>query len=344
VRRAALVLLLLLAAATACGGNGEGETAQGARLSPADLGWLERYGNWATRYDHASRAAGETNVDLLGGASSVAELERSLRPVRECVESFRKSVARKAPTRFAAVEPLVGRACEQLRLGSDRLVKSFSDPATHAYAADEHYSRAATLFLDVDAAIQRRLAANRPLPSLVGGSSSHSNPRLGRIASRLASRDVDVRCWSRADWPAILRESRAYGNRNVDFVGMADPMGGRIHLAPAICRGLSVLLDGGTSRATLTAGEDLAEAVETFAHEIEHILAPGTERRVECTAIQRTADVAEALGAGRRFGRRLADAYWRRIYPSMPDNYWSEHCKSGGAFDVNPDSSRWPTP
>jgi hypothetical protein len=344
VRRALPLLFSLLAVASACGGNVERQAARDAPLTPADLGWLERYGNWSTRYEHAGRAAGQTNVDLLGGASSVAELERSLRPIKACAKRFDKSVVREAPTRFAPVEPLVGRMCEQLRLAAERLVKSFSDPATHAYATEEHFSNAATLLLEVDAEIQRRMAANRPLPSLRGGTASRSDPRLGRIASRLASRSVDTRCWSKRDWPAILRESRAYGNRNVDFVGLADPHRGRIHLAPTICQGLALLLDRRESRARLTAGDDLAEAVETFAHEIEHILAPGTERRVECTAVQRTAEIAVALGTSRRFGRRLADVYWRRIYPEMPDSYWSEHCKSGGAFDVNPGSSGWPTP
>ncbi len=344
--RLGAILVCVLTLAAGCAGNGgdlESAARETARLSPADFAWLERYGNWSTRYNQAANKAGEVNVALLGNASSVAELERRLRPTRDCTASFRKSVTRQAPTRFEPVEPLVERACDQLRLAADRLVKSYSDPATHAYKADEHFSKASTLLLDVDAAIQRRMAANRPLPSTARSGQSRSDPRLGRIASRFASRPIDVRCWAPSEWPDILRESKAYGNRNIDFVGMADPLRDVIHLAPKICRDLSLLLAPTPPSEWLADADDIAEAVETLAHEIEHILAPGTERRVECAAIQRTAQVAQALGLRRPIAVMLASVYWRKVYPEMPDNYRSPHCKSGGAFDVHPDSARWPT-
>src|SRR2546427_7953714 len=61
--------------------------------------------------------------------------------------------------------------------------------------------------------------------------------RLGRIASALAGKNVEVRCWSRADWIPLLREQRPA--LSPDAIGFAGIGGRRIHPWPGGCGGLA---------------------------------------------------------------------------------------------------------
>src|SRR5207244_1546230 len=64
---------------------------------------------------------------------------------------------------------------------------------------------------------------------------SHIDPALGSIASKLVGRTVEVRCWSQSDWSAIHRA------RGDSAVGFAELRASRISLAPVVCRPLMAL-------------------------------------------------------------------------------------------------------
>jgi hypothetical protein len=85
-----------------------------------------------------------------------------------------------------------------------------------------------------------------------------------------------------------------------------------------------------------------AEALATFAHELEHLRGIDEEARAECYSYQHVAALAEALGASRREGQRLSRVAWRELYPPANPDYVSAECRNGGRLDLNPNRPRWP--
>jgi hypothetical protein len=307
-----------------------------------DLLWLERFGEWIDRYDRATARAGELNVAVLEGGAKVGELEAALRPLHTCRESFDRDVGSPPGSRFDRAVGLVRQFCGQLGLAGDSLAASFhGDPSDNAYEAERRFSKVTELYLQMDGAIADGLAANGRLPVVDSVTSrSHVDPRLSRIASRRGLRKLEVRCWGTGDWTTIVREWRAYYGRRTDLVGFADFATNRIHLAPNVCRGLAKLLVAGPARPA--AGVDLADEVQTFAHEIEHFAAPAYEDRIECAAMQHLEEVARELVTDPGFARRLARTYWEEDYPTMPAEYVSSQCRDRGGYDIRPETSRWP--
>ncbi len=83
-------------------------------------------------------------------------------------------------------------------------------------------------------------------------------------------------------------------------------------------------------------------AVHVLAHEAEHLAGELNEGVAECRSLQRTAALAERLGASRDQARELAVTYVRQVYPSMPEAYRSPACHPGGSLDLAPDDPAWP--
>ena len=75
-----------------------------------------------------------------------------------------------------------------------------------------------------------------------------------------------------------------------------------------------------------------------------HLAGVVDEASAECLSTQLGAFVAEQLGAAVRFSRSLAAEYWRYYYGSQDARYRSSDCRSGGALDLFPGRSGWPTP
>lgn len=82
-------------------------------------------------------------------------------------------------------------------------------------------------------------------------------------------------------------------------------------------------------------------AVHVVSHEARHMLGEMNEAKADCQALQRNAQVAQALGAPVATARELALAYWQEVYPAMPAPYNSPECRPGGALDENLPTSPW---
>jgi hypothetical protein len=83
-------------------------------------------------------------------------------------------------------------------------------------------------------------------------------------------------------------------------------------------------------------------AVDVLTHEAWHLRGVQDEARTECNSLQTMAGTALALGATSSQAAALARGQLAEGYPNLPDQYRSEHCVDGGAFDLRPDDARWP--
>jgi hypothetical protein len=78
-------------------------------------------------------------------------------------------------------------------------------------------------------------------------------------------------------------------------------------------------------------------AVHVLTHEAMHLSGRLNEAAAECAAVQRDAHTARLLGAP----DELAAAYWRNLYPLMPDGYRSADCRPGGPLDEGLADAPW---
>jgi hypothetical protein len=213
--------------------------------------------------------------------------------------------------------------------------------------AGEAAQRAHVRWTEVDASLDELLLARGPLPRRGGDVvTSRIEPTLTAVAERVADgRAAEVRCWSPADWRRVLEEEEAItdGELTVDTVGaFAVHVTGTIHLQQADCALVGRLArerwqPGGADR------DDLAVAVATLSHEIQHLVSPAGEAETECAGMQHAAEVAEGLGAAPSYARELAARYWEDFYPPADAEYQSDECRPSGELDLAPDTPAWPT-
>ena len=83
-------------------------------------------------------------------------------------------------------------------------------------------------------------------------------------------------------------------------------------------------------------------AVHTLAHEAWHLAGVTSEAITECRALQTTAWTAVQLGATRREAHAVARYVALYMYPSLPADYQSPHCRDGGDLDLRPQTTIWP--
>jgi hypothetical protein len=185
---------------------------------------------------------------------------------------------------------------------------------------------------------------HRDLPVIAGLSAeSRVEPRFGGIASKLAGKPVEVRCWSSSDWPRLMREESTYthgklGSATLGFAGIG---GKRINLAPAICDGLVDLADRGARPVDESTQLRLASALVTLAHEPQHSKGIAAEAVAECNAIELAPEAAAELGVSREYAASLVQTYWRHYGDELPQ-YQSSGCRKGGALDLHRADSIWP--
>jgi len=86
-----------------------------------------------------------------------------------------------------------------------------------------------------------------------------------------------------------------------------------------------------------------AIALDVLAHESWHLEGNQNEAVTECYALQTVGFVATKLGSDNVQARGLARLVHLLVYPQMPDEYRSDECRDGGALDLRPDSSAWPS-
>lgn len=175
-----------------------------------------------------------------------------------------------------------------------------------------------------------RSLATGPLPTIAAPSArSHIDPNLGRVASEVAGRAVEVRCWSAADWPRVTVLDP------VEAGGFADLAARTVNLPPDVCGSLAALAYGPAHRFADATWEQIA-APHVLAHEAGHLGDAGTsESRAECDAVQTTQRTAELLGADAAYARWMAALDWSHLYPRLPGSYRTADCVPGGPLDLH---------
>jgi hypothetical protein len=125
--------------------------------------------------------------------------------------------------------------------------------------------------------------------------------------------------------------------------GMAVPVSHRIDLSPEVCDPLRRFYKEGYGPSLSIESLELAEALVTLAHEAEHIREPfASEAVVECHGLQRVRGMVREAGRGRGYQEEMAGLAFTVGYPNLPDEYRIRSCRSGGPYDLHPNSKTWP--
>jgi hypothetical protein len=156
--------------------------------------------------------------------------------------------------------------------------------------------------------------------------------RLGGAASVLAGARVAVRCQSFGGAFVDAGPELGYVRWRAD--GSPEPW---TLIKRDQCRHLAAYARSDQRRPT----RDQVVAVHVLTHEAMHLSGRLAEAAAECAAVQRDAQTARLLGAGPADAAELAAAYWRNIYPLMPDSYRSGECRPGGAMDERLPDAPW---
>lgn len=302
--------------------------------------------DWQQQTGDAGADVDDVYLAIIGGDDRLRDrLDEVLRPIRECSKSLREDVGESPTSRFEAGYTLIVRACKRYESSADAFERSFSadDPSSALQELDTANTEGADLLVKAGRMIESRLTANRPLPRLGGDSEkSRVEPRFSRVAGGLAHKEVEVRCWSRSEWPRVVGEWGAYIGTN-DIGAFAQQSSDRASLAPETCRALVDFAYRHDRPEQGDALDEMAYAVGILAHESEHLLSPAAnEAETECYGMQEIRSVARRLGADAAYANRLATRYWLELYPSAPADYKTGSCVDGGELDANRQSSRWP--
>jgi len=157
--------------------------------------------------------------------------------------------------------------------------------------------------------------------------------RMAATASAVAGREVSVSCQRLGG--TFIDVGSELGYVEFDAQGRPDDIA---HLEYDACEHLRDWLRSPKTDPT----RDEVIAVHVLAHEAWHLRGEINEAITECSSLQRTAAVAESLGAAPVAAQRLAEAYWADVYPFMPGDYRSPDCVNGGDLDLDPASDLWP--
>jgi hypothetical protein len=185
-----------------------------------------------------------------------------------------------------------------------------------------------------------------PLP-IRGGITevSRIEPLYTRVASDLAGRDVEVRCWSEADWADRSDEVAEWTHGEMRPGGWTAYVSWdheRANLSPELCRTLGAWAYERHWPDDRWEVFNFAWSVKVLAHEAQHLRGIDSEAKADCYGLQEMPTVARGLGLGEEAARSLAEYAWQYIYPRAPDDYRSAECRDGGDLDLHPDSSVWP--
>ena len=158
--------------------------------------------------------------------------------------------------------------------------------------------------------------------------------RLAGIASEIAGRNVDVHC------PGLLaRLADVSAHAGTVFFDERGEPADFTDLDEETCSELERFADGKTR---IGETERVARALHVLAHESSHLAGIRDEAAADCYGLQRTAFVAESLGADPAQAERLARLALAARAVTAPSDYRSSECRDGGALDLDPGSSVWP--
>jgi hypothetical protein len=158
--------------------------------------------------------------------------------------------------------------------------------------------------------------------------------RLGKVASQIAGRRVEVDC------PGTVKKllDISANSGSVYFDGNGRPAD-HTELNDATCSTLDDFAEGDTGP------EDevrVARALHVLAHESIHLSGIQDEAQADCYGFQKTAFVAEELGASPGEARRYAELAVLEREQTAPPEYRSQECHDGGLLDLDPTSHVWP--
>jgi hypothetical protein len=323
----------------ACGGeqtSGEAEAAPASATgwaTAAELLWLRRTGVWV-----ADIVAADARVDDIAKTVSPGS---ALFPLIRCNDTLQTDVGPAPTRRLRSAARLLRRGCGDLRRAGIEAMAIIRTGKWSKWRGVQH--RAAHGFLLVQKGLSHLPPAElRPLPSgAPSAGESRIVPRFNRVAARLASRPrVVVRCWSRGDWQRLIREEREISIGHIDArsVGITSLPAHRINLRGDICLRLAALAAGHRAHREFLD----AFALVVLAHESQHAAGIVGEGAAECRGMQTMVEAGVLLGVSRSYARRLEEAFWK-FYPRRPKPYYSRECRNGGALDMRPASSSWPS-
>lgn len=321
----------------------------GSWATPAELAWLRKLGSWDTRLLRGLQSAArvETTPHLAQklmkrDGKTVVLHSRALEPARSCTADLTMKVGTPPTPRLQAAFDTFRLACEHLQRFHGAITLGINGQDSEIGKAQAEGKRAAGLLRSADQMLPP--GEVRSLPVIAGHvGQSRIEPRFGGVASALARKQLEVRCWSGADWHRLIREESSYthGKLGVNTLGFAGIGSARVNLGPAVCDGL-VDLAYRRARPTDDAGQlMLAAAVVTLSHEPQHSKGIAEESVAECNAIQLAGETAIKLGASPAYAAALVRTYWRHYGEELPP-YRSFACREGGKLDLGRADSIWP--
>jgi hypothetical protein len=322
----------------------------GSWATPAELDWLARVGLW--------------DKDLVRGIQSAVRMETTpgvsrrllahegpllrahadaLGFSRTCMHDLTTDVGRPPTTRLDGAFDAFRLACAHLQRFEGAVSHAIDARSAVSLARAQSEARSAAVrFLQADGLLPP--GERRSLPVVAGETdASRVEPRFGRIASSLAGKQVEVRCWSNADWGRLMREEEVYtagtlGPNTLAFAGIG---GDRVNLGPGVCTGLAGLAYAAARPADDAGRLLLATAIVTLGHEPQHSRGIATEAVAECNAIQLAPAVARRLGVSPAYAASLVRLYWTHYAEELPA-YRSGDCHRGGTLDLGRSDSIWP--
>jgi hypothetical protein len=229
------------------------------------------------------------------------------------------------------------RPCAELPTAPSPSLRPIERLARAACRGKQDWSR-------VDRLVDARFFYSRPLPSSTDVlAESHIDPRIGRVATRIADTNVEARCWSADDWARVNREFRRIDPGHDDRVqGLADYYW-RVHFNGEICQTLARFFGSRHTPSLNVERADLAWALHALAHEAEHQRDfDSTHPEVECYAVQHVRDLVRAEGRSDAFAAEIAAYAWDVSYARYDPEYSTNRCRNGGPLDIHLRSDAWP--
>lgn len=173
----------------------------------------------------------------------------------------------------------------------------------------------------------------------------HTERRLAAIASEIAQRPVGVHC--QGFLAELVDVSSEPGRVEFDRSRPAD----HTDLQRKVCRALDRLRTDAAKPALACLGSgdrcptrvhQEVWAATVLAHESIHLAGQIREDVAECQGIQRTALVAQRLGAAKDVATAVGRYAWKQVYPQAREDYRSLDCFNGGPYDLRPADPLWP--
>ena len=302
--------------------------------------WLGAVGSASARLDFATH--GPAHDDLLKGTID-ARLKPQLRVLSTCATRL-SGLGTPPSSRLQQGVKVLEVACKKMTAAAKAVVRAgrTKDPSALVYF-DDDMTQSGVAYSAAEHALAPQ--ETRDLPAIAKpSSSSHIDTKLSDAVATTFDMSTEVRCWSKSDWPKIVRESNSFsvssdtpGTELLGFVLTGD----RINLSPPVCAELADLVYGHKRPTSGDAQMHAAEGLVVLTHEAEHVSGVGNEAEAECYAMQDAADDGIALGLKQSYARGLSTLYWEKIYPHDLPNYRSSACRTNGKLDLYSDSL-WP--